>query len=150
VPCAITTSQPDSLGLARVIHLACQHHHHHAGGFQLRDDCSGDAQPGDEGLRATFDDRVHALRQAVRLRGQQINAERPVGQVAHPAHLLANSARADAGHAQRAEAAGIAHRSANLGIRNAPHPGQQDRMIDAQQIADGGAQHHAALRIALP
>ena len=46
------------------------------------------------------------------------------------------------GHAERAEAARLADRGADLGVGHAAHAGEQDRMLDAEQVADRGADAH--------
>jgi hypothetical protein len=74
------------------------------------------AQPGDEGGCAFFDDDVGGLLQRFRHGGQQIDAKRLLRELAHAAHLGADFFGAAAGHAQRAESAGLRYRGADFGV----------------------------------
>ena len=125
-----------------VAHIAGHAHHHHAGLLELVDNRHRHAQPGDERLGAALDDHIDAGRQRFRLRGQQIDAERLVRQVPHPCHLLADLVRRHPRHAQRAEAASLAHRRAHLGIGHTAHAGEENGMLDAEQVTDLGMDGH--------
>jgi len=43
--------------------------------------------------------------------------------------------------AHDAEATGVRHRRHERGHRHASHPGEDDRVLDTEQVADGCAQH---------
>ena len=100
------------------------------------------AEAGDEGRRPFLDDDVGGLFQRFGDSGEQVDAERFFRERAHAAHLLADFVGAAAGHAERAEAAGLRHRGAEFGVGDAAHAGEQDRVVDAQHVANGRADGH--------
>ena len=129
-------------GFHRVLHVAGHAHHHDAGLLQFGDDRHRHAQPGDEGLGASLDDHVHTGGQRFGLGGEQIDAERFVGQVLHARHLIGDELGRQARHAQRAKTAGVGNRRADFSIGHAAHAGEQDGVIDTKQITDDSAQSH--------
>ena len=129
-------------GFHRVLHVAGHAHHHDAGLFQFSDDRHRHAQPGDERLGAALDDHVHIGGERFGLGGEQIDAERLVGQVLHARHLIGDELGRQASHAQGAETAGVGNRRADFSIGHAAHAGEQDGVIDTQQITDDSAQSH--------
>ena len=117
----------------------------------MHDHNPGLAQPGDHRVlnipeqahhrHAQRNAQCHLLAQQLRVggRGNQVHAEGPVRALAHALHFGTNQRQRLAHHAKKTEAAGLGHRSHQLGARNAPHAGQQHRMAATQQIAQSRA-----------
>ena len=127
----------------RVAHGAADVHHLETGRVEAIDEMARrHAEARDEGRRAFLDDDVGGALERFRNGGEQIDAERFLRQLAHAAHLLADFVRAASGHAERAEAAGLRHRRAKFGVGDAAHAGEQDRVVDAQHVANGRADGH--------
>ena len=76
-----------------------------------------------------------ALARWPRLEAQQVDAERLVGQILHPAHLVADAVGRDRRHAQRAETARLGHGGAQFGVGHAAHTREHHRMLDAKDVA---------------
>jgi hypothetical protein len=129
-----------ALGRHGVAHLSTQAHHQQARLVAALDHGSRDAEPGDEGAGAAFDDHVDGGQHLVRQGGEQVHAERLVRQPAHLLHLLADALRWLRRHAERAEAARFGDRGADPRVGDAAHAGQEDRVLDAEAVADRGAE----------
>ena len=125
-----------------MFHRAADHHHLEARLLQLLQDRHGHAEAGDEGAGALGDDHVDAGGERLGGGGEEIDAERAVGELAHLTHLVADLVRPQARHAQDAVAPRIGHRRRQLGVSDAAHAGEQDGMVDLKQIAQGGTQGH--------
>ena len=57
-------------------------------------------------------------------------------------HLIGDELGRQASHAQGAETAGVGNRRTDFSIGHAAHAGEQDGVIDTQQITDDSAQSH--------
>jgi hypothetical protein len=66
----------------------------------------------------------------------QVDAEGTIGQLAHAADLAAQIVGAEPETREDAERTGVRHFRDELGARDATHAGLENRMIDAQQIAE--------------
>src|SRR2546425_1036524 len=72
----------------------------------------------------------------------QVHAERPVGQLAHPAHRLLKIAGGHVQSGQDSKAARAAHLRHQLGTGHATHARLEDRVLDAEQRAETRPQAH--------
>ena len=71
---------------------------------------------------------------------QQVHAERPVGEALHLADARADFIGRKVRAAQDAQAAGTAHRRRERRAGDASHARLQDRVLDAEEVAQGSAQ----------
>jgi hypothetical protein len=102
----------------------------------------GTPRPAMKADGALLDDDLDAGGQGVGRGGQQVDAERLVGQGFDLPHLLADEVGRRAGHAQHAIAAGVRHGGGQRRVGDPAHAGQQDRVLDVQKIAKGRVQRH--------
>ena len=72
-------------------------------------------------------------------RREEVDAERLGGQLADLGHLLGQLGDAHRRGAERADAAGLAHRGDEPVVRDAAHPGEHDRVLDVEQFGQTGA-----------
>ena len=80
--------------------------------------------------------------------GSAASMSTPKGLSVRRAHARASRSRMRSGwraaHAERAEAAGFGDGGDQLGERHLAHAGEEHRMLDVEEVADRGAQRHAA------
>ena len=139
VPWATTMSQP---GLDRgdgVADLAAHVHDEHVAAVAEVDDVAGHAQPGDEHRAAAVDDVVDLGGHVAGRGGEQVDAERLVGELADLGDLVAHLLGAHGGRAHAAEAAGLATGGHEAVVRHPAHAGQHHRVLDLQDVGQSGA-----------
>ena len=78
------------------------------------------------------DDPVRVVDHALRQRGEQVDAERLVGELAYAAHLVVELLRRHRGRTECAEAAGVGHRGDDALVGDAAHSGEHDGVLDAE------------------
>src|SRR5581483_6986442 len=82
----------------------------------------------------------------LQLERQVVEAKRRIGELTQALHVLALLIRRLVGHAQDAEAAGVAHSRYQGRVGGAAaHPAEDDGMADAEQVAQAGMQHERLL-----
>ena len=77
---------------------------------------------------------------AVGQRGEEVDGERLVGEVAGLLDLLTELLGAERGGAHNAEPAGVGDGGDEAGERDAAHAGEEDGILDAEAVADGGVE----------
>ena len=101
-------------------------------------------EAGDKGRGTAFDDDVGGTLQRFRHGGEKIDAKWLVGQIAGFGDFRLDLLRRTARHAERAETARVGDGGAQFGVGDSAHAGQQDGIIDLQQIAEWRADGHQA------
>ena len=123
-------------GFLAVMHLAAHHDHFHAVLVHRADELGGDGQTGDENFYFLLDQDRHVRPHHVGNRRQQVDRERLVGEFARPADFLAQLLGRASGRADNAEAARVGDRGDQPMHRHAAHPGQHDRVLDTEIVAN--------------
>ena len=81
------------LGLQGVADLAAHHHHGHVALVHLGDELGGDGEAGDEDADVLLEEHLHLRADAVGDRGEEVDGEGLVGEVAGLLDLLAELRR---------------------------------------------------------
>ena len=105
------------------------------------DELGGDGQAGDEDPHLLLDQHRHVRAHHVGNRRQQVDRERLVGEFARAADFLAQLHGRASGRADYAEAARIGDRGGQPMHRHAAHPGEQNRVLDTEIVANGSVKH---------
>src|SRR6185369_11670013 len=110
----------------------------HIVGVAEVDDVARNAEAGDEHPRAGLDDEPHLGGHVAAGRGQQVDAERLVGEFLDRAHLGDHLVGRHGRRAEAAEATGLRHGGDQVAVGDTAHPGEHDRVFDAEHVGETG------------
>ena len=127
---------------AGVTHGADHGYDGHAVAVHLFGVGGGVAQAGGEHRHLLLEhDLDHLLLAGPALGEEEIDRKRFVGEVLHPAHLVAQGSRGEHGGADDPETAGVGDGGYQLGHGDAAHPGLDDGVLDPQPLRELRSKH---------
>src|SRR5207249_11262481 len=94
----------------------------------------------DEDADVLLEEHLHLRADAVGQRGEEVDGEGLVGEVAGLLDLLTQLRGAESRGAHDAEPAGVGDSGDEARERDAAHAGEEDGVLDAEAVADGGVE----------